>query len=54
MNLVLLIVGFILHWTFMESFAAVSFVMIMYITACLLNGPIVSSADHTVAWHIRQ
>ncbi len=37
LNLVLLVVGFVLHWTFMESLVAVSLVIAMYIGACLLH-----------------
>jgi signal transduction histidine kinase len=34
LNLVLLVVGFILHWTFAESLLAVALVMAMYLAAC--------------------
>ena len=37
LNLVLLVVGFVLHWTFLESFAAVSLTMVMYLTACFFS-----------------
>ncbi|MDB6066486.1 MAG: Integral rane sensor hybrid histidine kinase [Pedosphaera sp.] len=40
LNLVLLLVGFVLHWTFYESLVAVSSVMLMYIGACFLHGGI--------------
>lgn len=40
LNLVLLVVGFVLHWTFFESLAVVSIVLGMYLTACLLHGNI--------------
>jgi signal transduction histidine kinase len=40
LNLVLLVVGFVLHWTFYESLVAVSMVMLMYIGACFLHGGI--------------
>src|SRR5678816_295934 len=43
LNLILLIVGFVLSWTFIESFSAVSLVMLTYIGACLLNGNIPKS-----------
>jgi signal transduction histidine kinase len=36
-NLVLLVVGYILHWTLRESVIAFSLVVGMYISACLLN-----------------
>lgn len=39
LNLVLLVVGFILHWTVLESVVAVSAVGIMYFAACYLNQP---------------
>jgi signal transduction histidine kinase len=38
LNLVLLVVGFVLHWTFAESLVAVSLVILMYVGACLLHG----------------
>ena len=41
LNLVLLIVGFVLHWTFTESLVAVSLVIVMYLGACFLHGGIV-------------
>lgn len=42
LNLVLLVIGFILYWTLRESLLAVSLVMMMYLTACVLNeGPVV-------------
>src|SRR5437667_5155106 len=41
LNLVLLVVGFVLHWTFAESLVAVSLVMVMYLGACFLHGGIV-------------
>ncbi|MBI3415959.1 MAG: response regulator [Verrucomicrobia bacterium] len=37
LNLVLLVVGFVLHWTFRESLVAVSLVMGMYLSACFLH-----------------
>lgn len=37
LNLVLLVVGFVLHWTFMESFVAVGLTMVMYLTACYFS-----------------
>src|SRR5690606_28577202 len=37
LNLVLLVVGFILHWTVLESAVAVSAVSFMYLMACYLN-----------------
>jgi signal transduction histidine kinase len=40
LNLVLLVVGFILHWTFTESIIAVSMVMLMYLSACVLHGKV--------------
>ena len=40
LNLVLLVVGFILHWTFIESFVAVTMVMLMYFGACIFHGNI--------------
>lgn len=38
LNLVLLVIGFVLYWTFLESFVAVVLVILMYISACLLHG----------------
>ncbi|MES1180717.1 MAG: HAMP domain-containing sensor histidine kinase, partial [Verrucomicrobiota bacterium] len=40
LNLVLLVVGFVMHWTFRESLIAVSLVIIVYVTACLASGPV--------------
>ena len=38
LNLVLLVIGFVLQWTFIESLTAVSLVMVMYIAACFGHG----------------
>jgi signal transduction histidine kinase len=38
LNLVLLFVGFVLHWTFQESLRAVALVLSTYLVACLLHG----------------
>ena len=38
LNLVLLVVGFILHWTVIESLAVVSITTLMYLCACLFHG----------------
>lgn len=43
LNLVLLVVGFVLYWTFLESFVAVSLVIITYLLACWLS-------PHSVDW----
>src|SRR6266498_1630864 len=37
LNLVLLVVGFVLHWTFVESLVAVSLTMAMYLLACFFT-----------------
>lgn len=37
LNLVLLVIGFVLYWTLIESLVAVSAVILMYIAACLLH-----------------
>ena len=42
LNLVLLVVGFVLHWTVIESLIVVSVVTLMYIVACALHGNISS------------
>jgi len=42
LNLVLIVVGFVLHWTFIESLIVVSVVMLMYIGACVLHGGVFS------------
>lgn len=39
LNLVLLVVGFILHWTVRESVVAVGAVMAMYLGACYVHDP---------------
>ncbi|MCX8155352.1 MAG: ATP-binding protein [Verrucomicrobiae bacterium] len=38
LNLVVLVLGFVLHWTFRESLVAVGMVLIMYLGACLGHG----------------
>ena len=38
LNVVLLVVGFVLHWTFIESLVVVSIVTVMYVSACFLHG----------------
>jgi signal transduction histidine kinase len=38
LNIVLLVVGIVVHWTFLESFVAVGLVMLMYLGACALHG----------------
>lgn len=45
LNLVLLVVGFVLNWTFRESLIAVSSVLAMYLAACFLHGPIQRQGD---------
>ncbi len=40
LNLVLLVLAFVLHWTFRESLTASSLVLILYLGACLAHGPI--------------
>jgi signal transduction histidine kinase len=40
LNLVLLVLAFVLHWTFRESLAASALVVILYVGACVAHGPI--------------
>jgi two-component system sensor histidine kinase PhcS len=40
LNLVLLVVGFVLYWTFFESVIVVSVVMLMYVGACAFRGDV--------------
>jgi two-component system, sensor histidine kinase PhcS len=40
LNIVLVVVGLVLHWTVIESLVVVSVTMLMYITACWLHGGI--------------
>ena len=40
LNLVLLVLAFVLHWTFWESFSAAVLVLVLYLAACLFHGPI--------------
>jgi len=40
LNLVLLVVGFVLHWTIVESLIVVGTVLLMYVGACALHGGI--------------
>ena len=44
LNLVLLVIGFVLYWTFFESFVAVVLVLAMYLAACFAHGHIDVSA----------
>ncbi len=44
LNLVLLVIGFVLYWTLVESMIAVSLVTLMYIAACYFHGSIVTQA----------
>src|ERR1051325_5828373 len=37
LNLVLLVVGFVLHWTFWESLVAVSMTLLLYLAACFFS-----------------
>jgi signal transduction histidine kinase len=46
LNLVLLVVAFVMHWTFRESLIAVFLVIVMYVAACLGYGPIHHSGDY--------
>lgn len=41
LNLVLLVIGFVLYWSAVESLVAVSLVLVMYVVACVLHGSIV-------------
>lgn len=43
LNLVMLVVGFILHWHIIESFIVVVFVLLMYTGACALRGGITAT-----------
>ena len=40
LNLVLMVLAFVLHWTFRETLTASALVFVLYIVACLLQGPI--------------
>lgn len=40
LNLVVLMLGFVLHWTFRESLLAVTLVLGMYLAACLAHGAV--------------
>ena len=48
LNLVLLVFAFVMHWTFRETLIAVSLIILMYLTACLGNGPIHDPKDPRV------
>jgi signal transduction histidine kinase len=39
LNLVLLVLAYVLHWTFRESLAAASLVIALYLAACFFHGP---------------
>lgn len=45
LNLVLLVVGFVLYWTFFESLIAFTLVLLMYLAACLLHPGGLSKTD---------
>ena len=40
LNLVLLVLAYVLHWTFRESLSAAGLVIALYFAACFLHGPI--------------
>jgi two-component system sensor histidine kinase PhcS len=40
LNLVILVIGFVLHWTFIESLVVVGLIVLMYVGACILHGEI--------------
>ena len=46
LNLVLLVVAFVMHWTFRESLIAVFLVIAMYVAACFANGPVHRNGDY--------
>jgi len=48
LNLVLLVFAFVMHWTFRETLIAVALIILMYLTACLANGPINDVHDQRV------
>lgn len=39
LNLVLLVLAYVLHWTFRESLTAASLVIVLYLAACFFHGP---------------
>lgn len=43
LNLVMLVLAFVLHWTFLESFCAAFLVIVLYVTASFAHGPVTSS-----------
>jgi signal transduction histidine kinase len=47
LNLVLLVLAFVLHWTFRESLVAAIFVIALYLAACVAHGRIFDSRDLT-------
>jgi len=44
LNLVLLVLAFVLHWTFRESICAAGLVILLYLGACFFHGPVKSEA----------
>jgi len=46
LNLVLLVIGFVLYWTFSESLVAITLVIAMYLGACLLHHSSINPRDH--------
>ena len=42
LNLVLIVVGLVLHWTFSESLVVVGMTILMYVGACALHGSVLS------------
>jgi signal transduction histidine kinase len=48
LNLVLLVVAFVLRWTFRESLVAVLLLLVLYLAACVAHGPLLTSSPGTV------
>jgi signal transduction histidine kinase len=48
LNLVLLVVAFVLRWTFRESLVAVLLLLALYLTACVAHGPLWAPPAATV------
>lgn len=48
LNLVMLVLAFVLHWTLWESFTAAFLVLVLYIAASLAHGPLSADFPHFV------
>jgi signal transduction histidine kinase len=48
LNLVLLVMGFVLRWTFREGLVAVLLVLVLYLAACVAHGPLLTPSREAI------